>query len=280
MLLREDKIMSIESSLWKVLNYKTSIKYLINTYIREYDLSKANINALLYTNRISQEEYNRFLDMDKKNREISIGLMIRNDRSIYKDIQKGIIEAKRKLFLNNFIDNFEVVSIKNDAVFIHGRALQFTQFSPFDFKLKNEYTIYLQLQELEVYYGDTIDQYTGEILTNLDIKGIGDSTLLIHQNGMLDLICEACYRLQREKIEDTMSWIIQIYDKFINRQLPKEYYRNFDNNSMYKIHTFTRVVSLVDIDDSMIQYLDINRNLLILRDLVSIISDIYRMKVK
>lgn len=272
--------MSIESSLWKVLNYKTSIKYLINTYIREYDLSKANINALLYTNRISQEEYNRFLNMDKKNREISIGLMIRNDRSIYKDIQKGIIEAKRKLFLNNSIDNFEVVSIKNDAVFIHGRALQFTQFSPFDFKLKNEYTIYLQLQELEVYYGDTIDQYTGEILTNLDIKGIGNSTLLIHQNGMLDLICEACYRLQREKIEDTMSWVIQIYDKFINRQLPKEYYRNFDNNSMYKIHTFTRVASLVDIDDSMIQYLDINRNLLILRDLVSIISDIYRMKVK
>lgn len=97
---------------------------------------------------------------------------------------------------------------------------------------------------------------------------------------MLELICEVCYRLQREKIEDTMSWIIQIYDKFINRQLPKEYYRNFDNISMYKIHTFARVASLVDIDDSMIQYLDINRNLLILRDLVSIISDIYRMKVK
>lgn len=272
--------MNTESSLWNLLNYKTSAKYLINTYIREYDLSKANINALLYTNRISQDEYNRFLNMDKRNREVSIGLMIKNDRSIYKDIQKGIIEAKRRLFLKNSIDSFEVVSIKNDAVFIHGRALQFTQFPPFDFKVKNEYTIYLQLQELEVYYGDNIDQYTGEILTNLDVKGIGDNTLLVHQNGMLELICEVCYRLQREKIEDTMSWIIQIYDKFINRQLPKEYYRNFDNNSMYKIHTFTRVASLVDIDDSMIQYLDINRNLLILRDLVSIISDIYRMKVK
>ena len=110
------------------------ILQIINTlYVKQNNLSKANINALLYTNRISQEEYNRFLNMDKKNREISIGLMIRNDRSIYKDIQKGIIEAKRKLFLNNSIDNFEVVSIKNDAVFIHGRALQFTQFSPFDY---------------------------------------------------------------------------------------------------------------------------------------------------
>ncbi len=272
--------MSNESYLWNLLNYKTSIKYLTNTYIREYDLSKANINSLLYTGRISQDEYNKFLNMDKKNREVSIGLMIKNDRSIYKDIQKGIIEAKRKLFISNSINDFEVVSIKNDAVFIHGRALQYTQFPPFDFKMKNEYTIYLQLQELEVYYGDSIDQYTGEIVTNLDIKGIGDNTLLLHQNGILDLICEVCYRLQREKIEDTMSWIIQIYERFINRELPKEYYRTFDIQSLYKIHTFTRVASLIDIDESMVPYLDINRNLLILRDLVSIVSDIYRMKIK
>ena len=267
-------------SLWRNLNYKTSIKYLVNTYIREYVLSKANINALLYTNRISKEEYDKFLSMDKKDREVSIGLMIKNDRSIYSDIQKGIIEAKRKLFLSNSIEDFEVVSIKNDAVFTHGRKLQFTEFPPFNFVIKNEYTIYLQLQELEVYYRDTIDPYTGEILTNLDVKGIGDNNLLLHQNGILDLICEVCYRLQREKIEDTMSWISNIYEKFIKKELPKDYYRCFDTFSMYKVHTFTRVATLSDVDDSMVPYLDINRNLLILRNLISIVSDIYRLKVK
>lgn len=268
------------SSLWRQLNYKTSIKYLVNTYIREYDLSKANINALLYTNRISKEEYNKFLVMDKKDREVSIGLMIRNDRSIYTDIQKGIIEAKRKLFLSNSIEDFEVVSIKNDAVFTHGRLLQIREFPPFDFKIKNEYTIYLQLQELEVYYGDSIDQCTGDIITNLDVKGISDSNLLLHQNGMLDLICETCYRIQRERIEDTMSWISQMYEKFIKRELPKEYYRNFDAFSMYKVHTFTRIASMIDIDDSLVPVIDINRNLSIFRDLVSIVSDIYRMKIR
>ena len=268
------------SNLWKQLNYKTSIKYLVNTYIREYDLSKANINALLYTKRISSDEYNKFLSMNKKDREVFIGLMIRNDRSIYKDIQNGIIEAKRKLFIANSIEDFEVVSIKNDAVFTHGRLLQNIQFPPFEFKIKNEYTIYIQLQELEIYYGDSIDPYSGEILTNLDVKGISDDNLLLHQNGMLDLICETCYRIQRERIEDTMNWISQIYEKFIKRELPKDYYRNFDAFSMYKIHTFMRVASLVDIDSSMVECLDINRNLSILRDLVSIVSDIYRMKIK
>ena len=36
------------TELWRSLNYKTQYKYFINTFIREYDLSKANINALLW----------------------------------------------------------------------------------------------------------------------------------------------------------------------------------------------------------------------------------------
>ena len=54
------------SGLWRNINYKTPVKYYINTYIREYDLSKANINALLYQGRIDKSQYNIFYNMDKK----------------------------------------------------------------------------------------------------------------------------------------------------------------------------------------------------------------------
>ena len=70
-----------------------------------------------------------------------------------------------------------------------------------------------------------------------------------------------------------------MYEAFITRSLPKQYYRNFDSFSGYTINTFYRVASLSEIDDSMIKVVDINRNLLILRDLMSIVSDLYRRSV-
>ena len=266
------------SSLWRNINYKTPIKYYINTYIREYDLSKANINALLYQKRISKSEYDNFYSMDKKEREVIIGKMISKDRTIYQDIQSGIKEAKRKLFLTNNIEDIDIVSIKNDAVFIVGKYLQNTEFPPFNFVIKNEYNIFLQLQELEIYYSDSIDNIGYNI--NIDVKGIGDNNLLLHQNGMLDLICEVCRKLQREPIEETMNYVSIMYNKFINRELNKEYYRNFDSFSMYIIPTFMQFIQVPDISEDMKYAVDINRNLSIMRNLVGIVSDIYRQKKK
>lgn len=268
------------TNLWKMTNYKTPIKYFVNTYIREYDLSKANINSLLYTGRITQEEHQKYLSMDKQEREINIGLWIKKDRSIYKDIQNGIIEAKRRLVYANDINDYDIVSVKNDAMFIVGKELSQIEFPPFKFNMKNIYTVYLQIEELEIYYGDSINRSTGSINTIIDVKGMSNESLLLHQGGMLDLICDICYKLQRESIDDIMKWISEIYSEFVNKKLPKEYYRNFDSFSRYSINTFSRCVSLGEISDDMIGIIDINRNLLIIRDLMAIIADIYHSRVK
>ena len=264
------------SGLWRNINYKTPVKYYINTYIREYDLSKANINALLYQKRITKSEYDNFYSMEKQKREIIIGKMIARDRTLYQDIQSGIKEAKRKLFLTNDIEDLDIVSIKNDAVFIVGKYLQNTIFPPFEFKIKNEYNIFLQLQELEIYFSDYFDENGYGI--NIDVKGISDENLLLHQYGMLDFICEICRKLQRENVESTMEYVSEMYNNFIKRLLPKEYYRNFDSFSMYIIPTFVQYSRLPDISEDMKYAVDINRNLSIMRNIVGIVSDIYRQK--
>lgn len=267
------------TSLWKSINYKTPVKYYLNTYIREYDLSKANINSLFYTGRITQEERDSYLAMDKQEREIAIGLWIKRDKTVYKDIQTGIIEAKRRLVRANDIEDFDVISIHNDAIFIVGKDLPQTEFPPFfKFAVKNVYTMFIQLADLEIYYGDLVDPITNTVNTNIDVKGISDNNLLLHRGGMLDLICDACYRLQREDIRDTIRWISEMYQAYIERRLPKEYYRSFDSFSGYTVKTFVQTVSLGEIDETMIQYIDINRNLSILRDLMAIISDVYHRR--
>lgn len=267
------------TNLWRSMNYKTPVKYFVNTYIREYDLSKANISALFFAGRTTQEDYLTYLNMDKRERETKIGLWIKKDPSVYKDIQKGIIEAKRRLSYANDIEDFEVVSIKNDAMFIVGKELSQIVFPPFEFKVKNKYTVYLQLANLEIYYGDFVNPQTGVVETVIDVKGIPDDTLVYHQGGMLDLICDVCYKIQREDIEETVKWLGEMYQSFLLRKLPKQYYRNFDSYSGFTINTFLRSVSVSEIADDMIDAVDINRNLSILRDLMMIVVDIYNRQI-
>lgn len=263
-------------NIWQCVNYKTPSKYFVNTYIREYDLSKANITSLLYAKRINYDNYLNYLNMDKIEREIKIGLLIKKDRSIYDDIQSGIIYAKKRLLEDNNIEDYDIVSIKNDAVFIIGNKLKKTSFPPFKFNIKNVYNIYMQVQDLEVYYGDYIDPISRNLNTNIDIKGISEENLRFHNDGFLDLICDICYRLQRENPKDILPWICNFYELFIHRRLPKVYYRNFDSFSGYNLNTYIHSVGLKEIDDNMITCIDINRNLSVLRDLISIISDIHR----
>lgn len=262
------------SDLWKMTNYRTPIKFIINQYIREYDLSKANINALLYTKRISQEEYDKLYSLDKNTREVTIGLKIQKDPSIYTSISTGIIEGKRRLFLSNELEDINIVSIKNDAVFVVHKDLLYTEFPPFIFNVKNTYTSYIQLSELEVYYSD---QYTrdGILNTHIDIKGISDKNIPLHTNGMLDVICNICHMLQRDDAYEAGQYLMDIYDKYVHRALPVNYYRTFDADSSYQFHSFTHTMRLDHIDESMLRSLDINRNLTILRELLHIVIYMY-----
>ena len=121
---------------------KNELPYVSNV-ITEYDLRKANISALRYYNIINDEDYNILLSMPKKVRELNIGMMIKKDISIFKHIKNGIIKAKELFFDINNIEDREVLSIKNDAIFLMGtRNIQCNVNELFTFVPKNTYTFY------------------------------------------------------------------------------------------------------------------------------------------
>ena len=266
------------SDLWRMTNYRTPIKFIINQYIREYDISKANINSLLYTNRISKKDYDLLCSLDKTDREITVGMMIKKDPSIYTSINTGVTEGKRRLFLANNLEDINIVAIKNDAVFVVHKDLSNTDFPPFKFAVKNIYTSYIQLADLEIYYSDHYNTEDGSIKTHIDIKGINDKNIPLHVNGMLDVICDTCYMLQRDNAFEAGQYLMGVYEKYVRRELPLNYYRTFDAFSSYQFHSFTHTMRLDSIDESMLINLDINRNLLILRELLNIVIYEYNNK--
>ena len=128
------------SKLYQKVNYTAPIDYLISKNIREYDITKSNINILLFFNKISKEQYDHFYNMDKTERNETIGKIIRDDEELKQAILDGVIEAKRMFFEANNIQDDEVLSIKNDAVFIIDRAMKYTKFGNIEFVNKNSYT--------------------------------------------------------------------------------------------------------------------------------------------
>ena len=168
--------MNIEEIMMKQ-NYLHPSRY-ISGRIVEYDIKSANISTLRMQNIISEEDYIRLSNMPKINREIEIGLMIKNDKEIYNYIQKGIKSAKLALAKANSIDIESICRIANDAVYINSVSnLQRTKFGDYiEFKQKSEFNIMLTLLNVIIFCKFMDD---GNI--DVDIKGIGDN-MALHQN--------------------------------------------------------------------------------------------------
>ena len=256
------------SELYTLKNYLFEFPYLIATPIYEYDISKANINILYHEGALTKEQFDHFALMSRADREKSIGLMIRSNKDIQTILSDGIIKMKKLFFESNEIQDSEVLSIKNDAVFVIGRKMTYTQFDNIIFTLKNFYSIYMKIFNLEIYYRS--DQVTGWDM--IDVKGINDSKLELHRDGMLVIISEVFEQMDCGNIEDALSTFTGYYNAYINRQLPIQFYRTFDANSSYIISMMGK---LYTVSHAELNELDISYNMNFLRQIYGYLSHIY-----
>lgn len=248
--------------------YTMPCGWLFNSYIREYDISKANINILLYKGIISKEEYHKLCMLSRNYRQIQIGYILKDER-INKLFEEGLQEARKLFITSNNLDEQDILSIKNDAIFVINKNPTYTSFDNIRFLLKNTYTSFMKIFNLEIYYGLN-KQDNSEVL---DIKGINDSKLDIHRNYMIDIICNALYFINIGDQKSSLEYIQDIYNKYVSKQLPIEYYRSFDNMSMYTIVINGRRYGVYHLSNTKDNYdiLDISYNANLLREIYSYI---------
>lgn len=265
--------------IWEMSNYSSPINFLTSSFIREYDLSKANISSLLYKGVITEEEYKKYYSMDKQHREIAIGLLELKNPRISTIKKEGITEARKLLFESNNIANHEVLEIRNDAVFVINRDLEHMKFDIFDFKLKNLYQSYAFInKQLSIYYA--FDSIHG--VDMIDIKGIKDEKLEIFRSNFIQFLCDVFYKLQCETIESTLEFITDFYQRYVKLELPKEFYREFNSFQSYKIcsNNVGFEYGMNDIREEDKKYLKIDYNQYIIRVLFKYISELYFSKIK
>lgn len=262
--------------MWKQTNYTTPLCF-INNSIYEYDIRKANISILLKNNVISAETYNAFLNMDKMERQIKIGLMQKNNPELKNVLELGFEEARRLLIESNSIQKEEIVSIKKDAIFVT-RQLVYTSFPPIEFVLKNRYDLFVKTEypKLEFYYG-MIDNEE----ENLDVKGIKDEALPIHYGTWMTFLCEFFGYLSHGQLQEAMTLLSTTSKNYINRSLPIEYYREFNSISHFRIMPgFVSEFTIDRADESCRGMLNIEYNYNLLMSLNRIVSELFLLTRK
>ena len=240
--------------LYKEKNYTIGINYLFNNYIREYDISKANISVLYSKGAISEYVYDTLYNSDRMTRQTYIGMAIKRNPELQDILSNGIIEYKQKLFESNNIQDFDIVSIKNDAVFIMNKIPSILSFDRVTFSHKNTYTSFMKLNELEVYYGKNV----------IDIKGIKDHDLQFFHMEFLNIIITYLEFMQRSA-KQALDYITDIIRSYVNRELPIEAYRRFRSSSDYVFTTNNLAYTVNILDEKYKDMINIDHNFSILK---------------
>ena len=255
--------------LYNKMNYTTNISYLTNVFINEYDISKANINVLYSKRLIDSETYDWLYNAERMTRQVYVG-KLQKDKMIADELKAGIIEAKKMLFESNMVNDYEVLSIKNDAVFIINRTLEYTKFGLIEFKLKNRYTSYYKMGNLELYYFyNSINKSE-----DLEVKGIGDSKLELHKDYFVTFLKDLFYAVQTAGPVVAMGVLKDYYNRYISLSLPVDHYRLFDPVSKFKLNmrSYTNSAYFTEVVQDA-RSLDITYNATLLLELQKILTD-------
>jgi len=251
-------------SLAKQTNYIIDKRFVSGNII-EYDIKQANINILYRYNVIDNQTYNYLCNLPKINREVIVGNMIKSDKDIFKTIQKGIKEAKVALFDSNSIKEYEVIRIANDAVYVNRvGGLKVTKFDNIEFVPKSISSCFLKLTNLLFF----IDLNNQDI--NVDIKGLGDN-YDIHE-PLISVIVNIVATLHLDGVKSAMVSLNNFIDDYINKRLSVEYYRELSPLGKYRIIGGEFYISNLP---NLTEEIDIGYNFYILRELASILFEIY-----
>lgn len=259
----------------KTYHTNKSIEYLINVYIREYDIRRAGPSALLVGGCIDQNYFKYLCNLPRQQRQIQTGLLIKQHPEFDK-IRSSIIEESRKQFLDsNGFSESDILSIKNDAIYVIEKTPSFTSFydNRIEFIPKNVYTSYYRYLRTEMYYFiDIVNQ-----IERIDIKNIGDDKIARHSDFMLDFLLCLFDTAQNSSTADVIKLLQDMMTNYVSHNLPLGYYREFNARSEFKFNLseFTDYYAAFLPDNTDLNLLNIDYNLKLLRFFYSVFSNIY-----
>ena len=147
-------------------NYLKNID-LLRATIREYDMHEAGFSLIRENKLLPEEEILYLIGLTKLERTIEIGRLMKSNKNLAKNLMNSFIDIRHKFYEANNINEDNILSIKKDAVFTVNKVCKELKFGNYiEFKLKNRYSSFYHLNDIELYYDSRSN--------NLDVKGLGN----------------------------------------------------------------------------------------------------------
>lgn len=268
-------------SLWSKFRYTSPLECIIDTNIRVFDITAANISILTDSGNLEPDVYGRLCHVDKMDREILIGKLIGDHPEIGEVLRNGILEAKKIFFAMNSIEDDEVLEIDNDSVTIIGtRPIDHLKiFNHTFFREDAVFSSYYRIKSTKyLYYCNRVNRFE-----SLKVKGISNQALAFHALYMIDFLKELFFTAQFDGIQKALYLLSSFYNSYISKGLPIEYYRTLDSRSVFELQNFDRYgrFSMLNVPmPNQRRLIDISYNEKILRELSRMLSSQYFIKMK
>ena len=227
----------------------------INSRIIEWDIKSGNTSIMRAFNLCPIERIQELEEMKKQDRVIAVGNMMK-DSEFSKKLESGFNQVVNEFMeLNGLNKDDDVLRIMRDAVYVINKPIKYDTIREYcHFIPKNEYIGYFFLSPYEFF----ISQHS------IDVKGIDDEKLKSHENGTLRVIrdvYDACveYNMDQVKINAFMKGVV---DAYIHRDLEFDAYREFNNESNFRINMYGHEVLSDAITERDLSDVDISFNYL------------------
>ena len=227
----------------------------INSRIIEWDIKSGNTSIMRAFNLCPIERIQELEEMKKQDRVIAVGNMMK-DSEFSKKLEAGFNQVVNEFMeLNGLNKDDDVLRIMRDAVYVINKPIKYDSIREYcHFIPKNEYIGYFFLSPYEFF----ISQHS------IDVKGIDDEKLKSHENGTLRVIrdvYDACveYNMDQVKINAFMKGVV---DAYIHRDLEFDAYREFNNESNFRINMYGHEVLSDAITERDLSDVDISFNYL------------------
>lgn len=225
--------------------------YCFGSDIVEWDISSANTSLMSFYYLKSQKVIERLQSLPKEQRVIKVGLMLQKDKEFSKALQQSFDDITDLFIKANGLTSEDIIGVRKDAVYVKNHVVTVQDFGDcVHFIPKNSYHAYIYLDPIEVFIGSR----------RTDVKGISDENTELHKDGMLTMIGDVVRLCEVGDTYGLNEYMHSVADAYKKRELPLEWYREFNSNSCFKWIDDDGYVLLADILEKDLDQVDISHN--------------------
>lgn len=216
----------MENKLYLHDNYTDfDVESLFSTELIEYDMKAAGYNITKYFKLLPESTFIELDKLPKYQRNVRLGLIQEKDQEYKKALKQGFKDARQLFFEANNLEANDILSIKKDAIFTK-RKCKYTEFDNLKFVAKNTYSSYMNIEKLQLFYNGK----------DIHVKGINDEKVKLHEQGILQYLKDVFNYNETMNHNFIIKFIKEFSMEYKSRELPVEFYREFNKRSYYKLN--------------------------------------------